>query len=245
MLRSLAARQWRDYQHRTPGTFFGEEHSALTLDQAYEVQIDFARLRCAAGDAIAGYKIGCIGPGVVEQFGMSGPIHGRLFRSELRVSGDVLEHAAYVNLAIEGEMAVRIAADGTIAAAFPVIELHHFLFRGSPKTLVELVANNGINAGVVVSDDEVSMPLDRWNVAREMTVMVNESAIDSGKLWAMAGGAIEAVRWLREDLARHGASLAPGDLVLTGTPLGLHAVTSGDRVSVSVDGRELVKCRIA
>jgi 2-keto-4-pentenoate hydratase/2-oxohepta-3-ene-1,7-dioic acid hydratase in catechol pathway len=75
--------------------------------------------------------------------------------------------------------------------------------------------------------------------------MVNGSAIDSGELWAMAGGAVEAVRWLREDLKRHGTLLAPGDLVLTGTPLGLHAVRPGDRVTVSVDGRELVGCQIA
>jgi 2-keto-4-pentenoate hydratase len=176
---------------------------------------------------------------------MNGPIHGRLLRSELRASGDTLEHAAYANLAIEGEMAVRIGAEGTIAAAFPVIELHHFVFRGSPKTLVELVANNGINAGAVVPHDEKSMPLDRRGAARALTVIGNGSAIDSGELWAMAGGAVEAVRWLRRDLGRHGLSLAPGDLVLTGTPLGLHPVRSGDRVAVLVDGRALVECRIA
>jgi 2-keto-4-pentenoate hydratase len=245
MLRNLAVRQWHDYRVRTPGTYFGEEHDALSLDQAYAVQIEVARVRCESGDAVAGYKVGCVGPGMVEQFGMSGPIHGRLFRSELHASGDILQHSAYANLAIEGEMAVRIGADGAIAAAFPVIELHHFVFRGSPKTLAELVANNGINAGAVISRDEISMPLDRWQAARTMTITVNGSAIDSGELWAMAGGAAEAVRWLQEDLNRHGVLLTPGDLVLTGTPLGLHVVRPGDRVAVFVDGRELVGCRIA
>ena len=51
----------------------------------------------------------------------------------------------FAHLAIEGEMAVRIGPDGTITAAFPVIELHHFVFRGARKTLPELVANNGLN----------------------------------------------------------------------------------------------------
>lgn len=68
-LRALAARQWHDYQKRAPGTYFGEEHPELSLDQAYAVQSEVARLRCEAGDAIAGYKIGCVGPAVVEQFG--------------------------------------------------------------------------------------------------------------------------------------------------------------------------------
>ena len=147
----LAARQWHDYQRRTPGTYFGETPGILTLDEAYSVQMEVARLRCAAGDAVAGYKVGCVGPGVIEQFGMNGPIHARLFRSEIRNSGDTLQYSAYANLAIEGEMAVRIGTNGVIEAAFPVIELHHFVFRGPRKTLTELVANNGIHAGAVIS----------------------------------------------------------------------------------------------
>src|SRR5271155_1915485 len=196
-LQALALRQWRDYQRAMPGGAFADPELSLTPEVAYAVQMEVARLRCAAGDAVAGYKIGCIGPGVVQQFGMSGPIHARLFRSEIRTSGETLAHSAYANLAIEGEMAVRIAANGTIASAFPVIELHHFVFRGSTKTLVELVANNGINAGAVLARDDVTAPLGDWEPARTLTVAVNGKAIDSGKLWAMAGGAVEAVDWLR------------------------------------------------
>jgi hypothetical protein len=47
------------------------------------------------------------------------------------------------------EMALRIGDDGQIAVAFPVIELHHSVFRAPRKTLLELVANNGLNAGIV------------------------------------------------------------------------------------------------
>ena len=243
-LRALAARQWRDYQQKTPGTFFGEGRGALSVEDAYAVQTEVARLRCEVGDAVAGYKIGCIGPAVVEQFGMRGPIYARVFRNELVASTATLRHSAYVNLAVEGEMAVRIGADGTIETAFPVIELHHFLFRGAPRTLAELVANNGINAGAVVPDPDVSMPLEGWETARTLKVSIDGAVVDAGDLWAMQGGAAEAVHWLREGLGRHGVSLAPGDLVLTGTPLGLHPVRPGQRVSVSVDNRELVTCQI-
>src|SRR5271170_1050963 len=89
-LKSLAARQWHDYQQRRPGSSFADPELSITLDEAYAVQIESARLRCAAGDAVAGYKVGCIGAGVVEQFGMSGPIHARLFRSEIRKAGEML-----------------------------------------------------------------------------------------------------------------------------------------------------------
>ncbi len=61
---ALATRQWHDYQRRTPGTYFAEAWDTLTMDEAYAVQMEVARLRCAAGDAVVGYKVGCIGSGV-------------------------------------------------------------------------------------------------------------------------------------------------------------------------------------
>ena len=244
-LKNLASRQWRDYQWGTPGTAFADPELILTLEEAYNVQMEFAGLRCAAGDAIAGYKVGCIGPGVVEQFGMSGPIHARLFRSEMHCSGKTLQYDAYANPAIEGEMALRIGIDGGIAAAFPVIELHQFVFRAPRKTLAELVANNGINAGAVISSRHATLMLEDWTTARTLSVVVNGVTIDAGALWAMRGGAAEAIEWLRDDLGRFGASLKPGDLVLAGTPLGLNPVKPGDHVIVLVDDREYVECRIS
>jgi hypothetical protein len=81
---------------------------------------------------------------------MEGPIRGYLFESEIRQNGDTLDSVAYACLAIEGEMALRIGEKGQVEAAFPVIELHHFVFRAARKTLVELVANNGLERAAVI-----------------------------------------------------------------------------------------------
>src|SRR5258707_6028776 len=185
VLKALAARQWHDYQRRTPGTYFAEARDWLTLDDAYAVQMEVARLRCDAGDAVVGYKVGCIGSGVVEQFGMSGPIHARLFRSEIRNSGERLLYNAYANLAIEGEMAVRIRTNGGIGAAFPVIELRHFVFRGPRKALAELVAYNGINAGAVISSRHATLTLEDWTTARTLSVLVNGVTSEYRRLLAV------------------------------------------------------------
>src|SRR5581483_4010626 len=235
-LQAIALRQWRDYQRVTPGGAFADPELSLALEEAYAIQMEVARLRCAAGDAVAGYKIGCIGPGVVQQFGMSGPIHARLFRSEIHQSSCTLRHAVYANLAIEGEMALRIGDNANIVAAFPVIELHHFVFRAPKKTLAKLIANNDINAGAVVPRNDETVPLDHWRDAKTLSVSINGATVDAGALWAMPGGATEALHWLRSDLDRFGEALKPGDLVLAGTPLGLHPVKPGDHVVVSVDG---------
>jgi hypothetical protein len=52
-LQALALRQWRDYQWGTPGGAFVDPELSLTLEEAYAVQMEVARLRCAAGDAVA------------------------------------------------------------------------------------------------------------------------------------------------------------------------------------------------
>ena len=116
-----------------------------------------ARLRCEAGDAIAGYKVGAIGPGVLRQFGVKGPVFGHILESEISEASDPPQHGDFCNLAIEGEMAVRIGPDGKIAEAFPIIELHHFCFRAEPLSLAELIANNAINAGLVMSGPDASL----------------------------------------------------------------------------------------
>jgi 2-keto-4-pentenoate hydratase len=95
--------------------------TTLTLADAYAIQAEVARLRAAEGELVAGYKVGCTGPGVRKQLGMDGPIRGFLYRTELYRSGSKLSHAAYANLAIEGGLAVRLGDDAEIARIFPVI----------------------------------------------------------------------------------------------------------------------------
>ncbi|MBA3727292.1 MAG: hypothetical protein H0W86_12875 [Armatimonadetes bacterium] len=100
-----------------------------------------------------------------------------------------------------------------IEAAFPVIELHHFVFRAARKNLQELVANNGINAGAVISDETTSMTLEGWSSSLNLSIAINGSTVHTEALWAMAAGALESVEWLRDDLARSGRTTRPGDLI--------------------------------
>ncbi len=244
-LAALAERQWRDYLARSPGSFFADPHRSLDLAEAYWLQDAVSRLRVDAGDRIAGYKVGCTGPGTTAQFGMAGPIRGYLFQSEIRGSGDTLASETFASLAIEGEMALRIGEHGRPVAAFPVIELHNFVFRGERKTLVELVANNGLNAGVVLPPEALVTSQGYPATASTLEVSINGRLIGAGNLWPLAGDAEASLEWLRDHLHEHGLALSGGDLVLAGTPLGLYPVGPGDYVAVSLDGMTLVECQVA
>lgn len=243
-LAELADRQWRDYRGRQPGTCFADPDFDLSLAAAYELQDAVAKLRIASGDRLIGYKVGCTGPGTTQQFGMQGPIRGCLFESEVRRHGEALNFDDFAHLAIEGEMAVRVGPDHTIAAAFPVIELHHFVFRGIRKTLPELVANNGLNGGIVLPHNDWQSSVAYRERNGILSVRINGRLIASGELWPMSGGVDSSLQWLQQHLTNVRANLLPGHVVLTGTPLGLYPVRRGDRVTVLVDDKIGSSCSV-
>ena len=132
-IEQLALRQLRDYHSNTPGMCFSEPGFNISVTAAYELQDAVTRLRVKAGNNVIGYKVGCTGPGTKAQFGMNGPIRGTLFEDEALRNYAVIKPNEFCQLAIEGEMAIKVDEDGQIKAAFPVIELHNFIFRAEQK----------------------------------------------------------------------------------------------------------------
>lgn len=234
-VRGLAARQLADYRARTPGTFFGEDHPPLSLDEAYAVQGEVATLRAAEGEPVGGYKVGCTGPNVREQFGMDGPIRGFLYETELYPSRVELSHTSYANLAVEGELAVRLGDDAQIVSVFPVIELHNYVFRSETPNLQELIVNNGVHAGVVLPATEGVQWRGEEPLDGTLRVEINGRTLEEGPMSGVPGGPAGSVEWLRQHLAAYGLALRPQQLVLTGTPLGLYPVRPGDSVRVAAE----------
>lgn len=229
-IEQLALRQVADLTALTPGTYFEEPHTPLSLDEAYDVQERIVQHRETNGEQVGGYKIGCLGPKIRQTFGMDGPIRGTLFRNEFHRSGSTLSCAKFANLAIEGEMAIRIGADGKPESVFPVIELHHFVLRSDPRSLQELIVNNGLNAGAVFPhSNAVSLDPDAM-----IEIEINGQPIDSVPLWGFPGGSEETLDWISGHLAARGLSLKPGNVVLAGTLSDIFPVGPGDVVTVKV-----------
>ncbi len=64
-----------------------------------------------------------------------------------------------------------------------------------------------------------------------ITCRVNDDLRQDGVLGDMVRGVPELVSWISSVM-----TLLPGDVILTGTPAGVGALTAGDVVSVSIDG---------
>ena len=244
-MRKLSLRQLSDYRNNNPGTCFDDSDFILDMNSAYELQDTVTDLRVTEGEDIIGYKVGCTGSGTTGQFGMKGPIRGTLFGSELLRNETELDFNLFSNLAIEGEMAVTIGANGEIISAFPVIELHNFVFRAPIKTLPELIANNGFNAGVVCPDLIWQKSTRYINQSAQLSVEINSEVTAVGDLWPLPQGASGSIEWLEDNLKNWNRSILPGNIILTGTSLGLYPVQPGDKIDISINKETAVSCKVS
>ncbi len=236
--RQLASRQLADYDAVAPGSLFAGSGPGLTVDEAYRLQLETVRLRRARGESLAGYKIGCVSEGIRRQLGVEHPVFGHVFLSEVHLSPVCLDHASFCSPAIEGEIAVtlrkdieslehlRAAPERYVRDMFPVIELHNYFFRGAEPSAAELIANNALHAGIVRATGTGAI-----GAGKAVRVQINGETHESkaydpcATLWELASR-----------LAVHGIKPCKGDLLLTGSPLPLYAVSPGDSVTVNCAG---------
>ena len=232
MIAKIARGLLADYDAHRPGQIFGDPAFTLTLAEAFELQRQVAGLRAARGEAVAGYKIGCISAAVQRQLGLDRPAFGHVFSTELHPSGAVLAAGAFDSLAIEGEFAVRIGGNLEIASVFPVIELHNNVFRGPVPTSQELIANNALHAGVVLPPIEIPCPDPAQLTSASISVFRNGELLGSANADAIPGGPLASLAKVAEHVASTGGALESGQIVLTGSPLPLYPVRPGNHIMV-------------
>lgn len=238
-LSHAARRQLDDYDRRDPGSLFAEGAVDWTLEDAYRVQAAAAALREQRGETVAGFKIGCVSSVVRGQLGIAHPVIGHVFASEVHECGAALPASRFDGLAVEGEFAVRIAEDipdaesaasnleRYAASLLPVIELHNARSRLAKRTAVEIVANNALHAGIVIAPAETALPLRR---AYPLSVSINGEL--RGKVSA---DPLATLPELVERLAVLGKRLKKGHIALTGSPLPLYPLASGDTFAAEVE----------
>src|ERR1051326_5384469 len=177
------------HQHESRNGLCGIDR--LTIRQAYEVQENFLASRIREGARIVGWKVGCTSAAIRRQFGLSQPICGRLLEPDVFADGVRLPISRFVDCAVEPELVFRMGADltgdedssqlrGSIAAVTAGIELHNYRFWLGRPTSQELIASNGIHAGLVIGQQR---PLARdWDMdSEEVSISVNGKTRASGR----------------------------------------------------------------
>ncbi len=216
--------------------------ASLSIEDAYEVQRWVIAARVATGEAVVGYKVGCTSRAIRRQFGLAEPICGRVMAPHVFLGSTVLNWHDYVCCAVEPEFVFMIGRDilyevederelvAAIEYVSPGIEVHNYKFWFGKPTLQELVASNGIHAGLVIGTEKVrpvGLDFDMDGVG----LVRNGELAASGIGAEIMGGPLKSLRWLANHLIRHGEPLRAGQIVIPGSAVELVSVEPEDRVA--------------
>jgi 2-oxo-3-hexenedioate decarboxylase/2-keto-4-pentenoate hydratase len=227
---------------------------------AYAVQDALHRRLAAAGwGARIGHKIGCTTPVMQRFLGIPNPCAGGVFAPTVRHERGVFDHADFLHVGVECEIAVRLAQDlplerapydrdavaaavGACMAAIEVVDDRYVDYRS--LDVPTLIADDFFNAGCVLGAPVETWPaLDLAALRGRMTI--NGVEVGTGKGGDILGHPLEALAWLANTMAARGRQLEAGMFVLLGSVVETRWVEAGDLVEIAIEGLGRASCEFA
>jgi len=237
----IAARIRDAEQSKVPTRQVSQLHPELDIDDAYAIQRAGVRLAEADGRVVRARKIGLTSKVMQEAVGIDEPDHGVIYDDMFFADGDTIPFDRFIAPRLEVELAFVLGADlrgdctiedvlDATEYVTPAVEILDARIQmtdpdtGSTRTIVDTIADNAADAGIVVGDRrfgtrELDLP---WVCAvLRRNGVVEESGVAAAVLDHPANGIV----WLAARLARHGVGLRAGELLLAGSftrPLWVH-----------------------
>jgi 2-keto-4-pentenoate hydratase len=228
---------------RAPIAPIGAAYPSMTLDDAYRVQAAGVTKRCAQGWTVCGMKVGSTSRAAQERFGSKEPVCGHLFEQRRVANGGAVAVGTLIDPKVECEIAFRLGADlkgpgvtakdalaatAAIMGAFEIIDSRTKDWRFG---LVDLVADNAVNAGFVLGPER---PLDGLDPAAVTVAFAKNGGAPSRATGAaVLGNPANVVAWLANWLGAQGRVLPKGSIVLSGSLGAIYPAATGDRFEAS------------
>ena len=216
-----------------------QQDPTLSIDDAYEIQLENVKCVVAEGQVISGKKIGLTSPGIQKQLGVNEPDYGHLFASMHCPSGEVATEEL-MQPKIEGEIAFilketleggKVTAEDVhkatdyVVAAFEIVDSRVADWK---IKLPDTVADNASSGRYILGNTrlalgEVDLP------AVTMKLYKNGELAGEGTGAAVVGDPCNAVAWLANRLWDYGVSLEKGEIILSGAFSAAPAAAKGDK----------------
>jgi 2-keto-4-pentenoate hydratase len=247
-VREKAARVVALFRDRHKTDVLPPELYPADLSEAYAIRAAFEEIEGAVGrGAVAGYKIAITTKVMQELCGIGEPCYGAIFASEVHHGRAQLRVQDYGRIAIETEIAVRLGEDlpqggsrdrvaGAVESCMAAIELIEDLHYDYKRLdAPALVAGNCWNAGIVLGD--AVMDWRRLDLAAATArLTINGREIGRGVGADVMGHPLNALSWLANKKAEHGAPLRRGMVVMTGSIVATKFPEPGDQCRIEIDG---------
>nr|WP_284699554.1 fumarylacetoacetate hydrolase family protein [Sphingomonas lycopersici] len=220
----------------------------LTIDDAYQISLDFLARRRAEGERVVGKKIGVTSKAVQDMLGVHQPDFGFL-TDRMDVPDGVIDVNAHglIQPRAEAEIAFILSAPLTgpgvtdadvlaaTAAIAPCFEIVDSRIDDWKIGIVDTVADNA-SCGVYVVGEARVDPRSVDLPGLKVTVTKNGAPLSEGYGSAVQGSPLTAVAWLANTLGRYGVTLDAGDVILSGSLVPLEPARIGDVFVMNLEG---------
>ena len=232
---------------KTPIAPLRETFTAFTADDAYPVQHINLEHAVKSGARIVGRKTGLTAKAVQKQLGVDQPDFGTLTAemcfgdSEEIPWGQVLQPKAEAEIALVLERdlphEVSTLADVINATAYALaaIEVVGSRIDGWNIKLVDTVADNASSGAFVLGGSPVKLSAFDARTCG-MVLERRGEPVSVGAGAACLGHPLVAATWLANTLAKRGAPLKSGDVILTGALGPMVAAAPGDVLEARIHG---------
>jgi 2-oxo-3-hexenedioate decarboxylase/2-keto-4-pentenoate hydratase len=217
--------------------------------EAYAVQDVLHGCLAGAGwGEVTGYKVGCTTPVMQAYLRISNPCAGAVFASTVQHQHGRFQHAQFVRVGVECEVAVVLAHDLKSAApldrataaraveacmaAIEVVDDRYVDYHTLDTPT--LIADDFFGAGCVLGPPLPGFdPLLLSGV--RATMSIDDREVGSGVGTDILGHPLDALVWLANTMAERGVGLRRGDFVLLGSLVQTHWVAPGQSVVIRND----------
>ncbi|MFT4084204.1 MAG: tautomerase family protein [Nocardioides sp.] len=223
---------------------------AMTLADAYAIQLAGLDLRVAAGEVPVGLKLGFTSKEKAAQMGVDDVILGVLTSTMLIDDGGTLDTSALIHPRVEPEVAFRFAEDAGgldltdpdtdllahVTHLAPALEVIDSRYRDFSFTLADVVADNASASRYVIGPWK---PLDavRDRIGdRQVWLRVDDTVAATGSTRAILNDPLAAVPAATRLAARYGHPLPGGAVLLAGAATAAVPLPESGRVSAEVEG---------
>lgn len=227
--------------------------AAITIDDAYAIQLCNVERVVKQGQVISGKKIGLTSEGIQQQLGVNEPDYGHLFKGMDCIHGTVPTDE-FLQPKIEAEIAFILKEDlaggnvtiedvieatDYVVGAFEIVDSRVEDWR---IKLVDTVSDNASSGCYVLGDKKLSLSEVNLSEVR-MQLYKNGALAAEGKGEAVLGDPRLAVAWLANRLWSYGVTLKKGEVILSGAFSAAPVAVKGDEFEVKFSDFGSVKAK--
>jgi 2-keto-4-pentenoate hydratase len=232
------------YELGTPVPPLSATFPGLTVDQAYDIQLDWVASQVQGGRAVRGHKVGLTSEAMQRQLGVDQPDFGHLLDGMIFDENETVPTTGLLQPRIEPELAFVLGEDlagpgvtvesaaNAVEYVFPALEVIDSRIADWRITIVDTIADNASSAAVVLGASGCRLS----DVDLEQATVVltrNGETVGTGLTGAVMGNPLHALAWLANTLGRRGQTLRAGHVVLPGSCTAAVPIGAGDVVTAS------------